>query len=452
MKLLPLLPLLPLLCALSLVAAACATTKPMFPHTTHLAKNIDCASCHDNKAPGTPKLDTASCTTCHAERKLSPPKVPEVKAGVLPRAPFTHTRHKGMVPCKKCHEPIVDGSLRPGKLSSPPTTCAACHKAETAVAGQTDKMCAECHGVDVGKLTPPSHDEEWRKGHGPAIAKTRPDQHGASCETCHDRKDPCMRCHETDKPMSHADHLGARKAKCKDCHVEADRRALPRLAYEGCATTACHGRKFEAVAVKTPSRDLRAYFPHDTHVGAKDLECKECHKATVEDAQSASEPLVARPACTSCHDDRKVQLTEVQCARCHKPDPLEVQPKDHDVLWTKKHGPRSKWVANGEHGQDCATCHTRSKCVSCHATTAPGSHDGLWRTRTHGRFAAWDRESCKTCHETGTCDGCHKRTAPLNHRGAWRSLHGLAASVKSNESCMVCHQPGWCVSCHAGGK
>jgi hypothetical protein len=111
------------------------------------------------------------------------------------------------------------------------------------------------------------------------------------------------------------------------------------------------------------------------------------------------------------------------------------------------HGETARWHP-GEHGKDCALCHARSACVSCHRSTMPRSHTGLWRERLHGKEAEWDREACRTCHETGACVSCHRRTQPLNHRGDWIANHGRISGFE--EGCTVCHSSSWCRDCHSG--
>ena len=137
---------------------------------------------------------------------------------------------------------------------------------------------------------------------------------------------------------------------------------------------------------------------------------------------------------------------------CHGSDARKIPPKDHNKTWIRTHGRRSPWGSKSHRVRPCSFCHTKTECTACHRTTKPKSHTGLWRIRTHGTAASFDRDRCKTCHETGSCIFCHRRTAPTTHRGSWGATHGLTAGSRGSERCMVCHSSAQCVACHAGGQ
>jgi c(7)-type cytochrome triheme protein len=244
--------------------------------------------------------------------------------------------------------------------------------------------------------------------------------------------------------FSHKLHVGEQEVPCKSCH-DLKPEGLPTLKTKGCGK--CH--EDGPPAYKGPTAlKLKVAFPHSKH-SAK-LECATCHKDVLEDRHDGKLPLVAPKQCASCHAEKDVALPAAACARCHGTDIRLTRPADHDGSWTKRHGVESGWRVYDQHGKTCTDCHRTSTCRSCHNQQAPADHNGLWRARTHGLGAEWDRDRCKACHETGTCIRCHQSTPPMNHTGAWRQTHALVAGSTSNDTCNACHQAGWCAACHAG--
>ncbi|MBI5544181.1 MAG: cytochrome c3 family protein [Deltaproteobacteria bacterium] len=245
------------------------------------------------------------------------------------------------------------------------------------------------------------------------------------------------------KPFSHKLHVGEQEMPCKSCH-DLKAEGLPALKSKGCGK--CHEdgapqwRKKEAAPGQAKVR-----FPHSKH--AEKGECADCHQSVLEDQQPA--PLEAE-SCGRCHEEKKVAVNELACAQCHGEDLKRRRPADHDGAWFQRHGEQSQWRALEEHGKSCGDCHRPATCSACHDQQKPRDHNGLWRVRTHGLAAGWDRDRCMTCHQTSTCQRCHADTRPVNHAGNWRLNHGLVAGTVGNETCNVCHQTSWCAACHSG--
>jgi hypothetical protein len=256
---------------------------------------------------------------------------------------------------------------------------------------------------------------------------------------------PAALADEPPPVFSHEYHIKEEGAECADCHdMESDKR-LPPL-----QKSACEGCHDEVPAYRYPvhAAKMPIQFPHKLHVDA--AECADCHAATANDTLKAGEPVLRFAQCRSCHTEVGVDVVESKCAICHGKDQRRVAPKDHELTWDRRHGEEAKWRVFGQHGQDCKTCHTQDACTTCHQENRPRSHTALWRVRTHGVEAGWDRDACKTCHEVGTCVRCHQQTAPMSHRGPWVSTHGLAATVRDNQTCTTCHRAAECVACHSG--
>lgn len=245
----------------------------------------------------------------------------------------------------------------------------------------------------------------------------------------------------------HAVHLG-QNLTCAECHDTSTDK--PVLKTARCAP--CHDASVTAAHVANPPRELGA-FPHKRHADA--YSCDDCHANVRTDAWPASKPMMGHDTCARCHESAGVAIPEADCARCHGRDMRKTAPADHAQAWRTRHGREAEWRVFDEHGRDCNACHQGATCQACHRTERPLNHTALWRERTHGQAAAFDRDRCKTCHEAGSCDNCHRDTPPLNHRGAWRALHGKSVSAGSMDTCRVCHQPARdCNACHRnqGGR
>lgn len=239
----------------------------------------------------------------------------------------------------------------------------------------------------------------------------------------------------------HAVHM-EEGAECATCHLADDGM---KLNGESCAE--CHDDDIpEYLSAKARRSPIQ--FPHDAH---EDLDCTDCHGKTAADEQKTSELLMAQSKCTECHKENDVEVSDSNCAACHGADAKGIKPPDHTTLWAVRHGKESRWRVFEEHGKSCALCHDNDSCETCHKTQRPKDHTGLWRMRTHGRAAGWDRDRCKTCHEPGTCAQCHATTSPLNHTAAWTKTHGHAIKTAGSDSCNVCHTyTNPCAACHAG--
>ena len=192
-------------------------------------------------------------------------------------------------------------------------------------------------------------------------------------------------------------------------------------------------------------------FPHKAHVDS--LECNDCHAPSEGSAEPDRRAKASYEACTECHNENDIELDKAACAKCHGVKMRLTAPPDHKKAWLARHGRESEWRVFEKHGRKCSLCHQSNVCITCHQSQKPASHTGLWRIRTHGSAASWDRNRCKTCHETGTCIQCHTTTPPINHTGSWGSTHILVAQTAGNERCAVCHslvRP--CAGCHAMGR
>jgi len=121
------------------------------------------------------------------------------------------------------------------------------------------------------------------------------------------------------------------------------------------------------------------------------------------------------------------------------------RPASHRGDWRAFHGKTVGTLLEAPEGEpNCTVCHRRTDCVECHNTAKPADHNHAWRTRTHGFYAAGDRERCLVCHRQDYCVSCHQQTAPRTHVGAWRDRHcdwcHFDAGLRIDANCRVCHR------------
>jgi c(7)-type cytochrome triheme protein len=246
------------------------------------------------------------------------------------------------------------------------------------------------------------------------------------------------------KDFSHIFHKEQGADDCSTCHDLSG--AAPVLNTKACAD--CHSDGVPAWRLTTKAKREKIVFPHSFHVPK--IDCLACHEKTATEKQKATDVTVPRARCEACHTEKKAAVPEHDCKLCHGSDQKKIKPQNHRNDWPRVHGMVADVTDESEHGKACTLCHKKSACSDCHRNTKPKNHTGLWRVRTHGVAADFDRNTCKTCHETGSCVFCHQTTPPLNHRGNWKTVHGLAAATVQNQQCNVCHKPANCAECHAG--
>ena len=281
------------------------------------------------------------------------------------------------------------------------------------------------------------------------------------CETCHTgavsepragivEMEACADCHDG------ADEGVANKGECLLCHVVAN---LP----AGCTAEACTENLLPDISTSVgpkPYRNLKYAegdqpgFSHAAHAKKK-VACSECHGniALEEGNPFPSGKWMPRPEqCLGCHQEVTEKQIPSTCDTCHVESTFakDVPPPTHRGNWTAFHGAVSQLTLEGQHGQDCTTCHTSSDCADCHATEPPRDHTNFWRVRGHGLTASMDQESCATCHRQDFCTSCHVETAPRTHIGNWVGKHcvncHLTDSKSPQEGCSACHKQALHVS------
>lgn len=252
--------------------------------------------------------------------------------------------------------------------------------------------------------------------------------------------------------FSHYLHVTENEMDCGECHGEAGEASFNAITHETCID--CHDEvEAEEVRMDTcgychdkkllPKLDewqaetgqQRNIFVHTDALAGR---CQECHEAILDENLTVA-PKLQRDEIVQIRDE--AHASGEDCQTCHVDMDRYIEPASHDLAWTKRHG-----QLGIQTDAACSVCHSEDSCRECHSVMQPVSHNNLWRLRTHGIEAAWDRASCMVCHEEDSCTSCHSQVKPRSHGNPlWDERHGTWEPGR----CMVCHEPDYCNSCHA---
>lgn len=313
---------------------------------------------------------------------------------------FPHEEHAGLFPlCEGCHAGVPSGDR--ANFYPPPSQCAGCHD-----------------GTELARVdwAPPADEPDNLKFTHPE----HPDVEEGSeigCVGCHTRAG--------EPRMAVAEHPVVRR--CLDCH---EHRAEQHKIDAECET--CHVPLAEApfdeaqiLSIRMPADHESGDFIRDLHgelAEANLARCATCH---------------TRERCESCHVDapavaaigrmpaaQGVVARSLPSFAAHYP----VPPSHTEPDFLFEHGDEASRL-------QCATCHTRDDCVSCHvppqpdavaemparrdvrapgvqvARREPPSHATPFFEREHGNVASAAGASCETCHRRTMCVDCHDAAA-----------------------------------------
>lgn len=343
--------------------------------------------------------------------------------------------------------------------------CAACHagveQSDSARFYPPVAICAGCHdGVVQDRVA-----YEPRRPGGPTLlvfdhqAHERTADDGPTCEGCHTRTGETRMAVEP-----------AAATRCLECHAHE---APAHIVTADCAQ--CH-RPFAESGLE-PALALALPLPpdhedpdflsavHGDSAGARPQRCATCH---------------VRERCLACHVDSGQPVVAGMPGLGEMGLPVALPPtgaaqypapaSHRDPQWIAQHGA----VARAGTAQ-CATCHTRQSCESCHrggpvqatiaslpdagTTSAPGvgtrrvapvSHSTPQFRIRHGELATTSPATCTTCHVRVECEACHNAPdrAPF-HPANFESRHASASYARELE-CSSCHSAErFCRDCHA---
>lgn len=309
------------------------------------------------------------------------------------RQSFPHERHARLFPvCTGCHEGIESGDS--ARFFPSPQMCANCHD------GENQKRV-----VWTGPERRASNLRFTHPRHTAGLRDTT-----LACRSCHTSPGAermavqravvgrCLSCHQHQATSHYLD------AKCETCHVPL---AATSFAAERILT-------LPEPADHDSAQFLASLHGAEAHGGT--ARCATCH---------------TRERCASCHVDAAASpaIARLPAAPAGMDLPTfsphyPVPPTHTKADWLQLHGSKAGTA-------ECATCHAREDCQTCHQENAPAvvaslpsrsrtSAPGVMLSRTppashsaptwgteHGTLAAASTASCTTCHTRRFCSECH---------------------------------------------
>lgn len=251
----------------------------------------------------------------------------------------------------------------------------------------------------------------------------------------------CLDCHEGGEKEIRAGLPS--KAFCMNCHEDLDKEPGKPLEKKVAAFLDPAGNPVWS-AFTRQSSEIK--FSHQSHATAK-VACIECHEGIDKDTGLRPGMLQRMDSCVSCHAARAPRKND--CVSCHASMDRTVAPLSHGQLWERRHGACAREGREVATSNDCAMCHRKDACTTCHQTRPPSDHDNFWRLKAHGVAASFDRSRCATCHASDSCSRCHQQVAPVSHGAGW--------NAPGSRHCASCHVPQvqfqgqGCAVCHKGG-
>lgn len=188
---------------------------------------------------------------------------------------------------------------------------------------------------------------------------------------------------------------------------------------------------------------FRIQIDHAAHA-KRNGSCVSCHIRTAHPVPTRGKALSLMAQCFTCHGTAKTAKAPGRCDLCH-PSGYELKPASHRAAkWKLGHGT----VAESDLRQ-CAMCHTKSTCDSCHGVEMPHPIWWVQGKQGHAAEAARDRAVCARCHgeQKDMCTKCH-HSGYDPAKGTWVKQHTDVADRTGAAACFACHGPSDCVRCH----
>lgn len=272
-------------------------------------------------------------------------------------------------------------------------------------------------------------------------------------------------------------------ADCGACHGGVGSEGFDGVYPEVATCAACHDGNTAPEIGWTPPAGPRASnlgFKHEPH----GFDCATCH--IPDGGEDLSLMRLPRPStCLSCHAPQADGhlSAEGMCQTCHVPV-VESGLSSSDVTGFPTPASHRSDGFGTTHGAmaitsaaDCAVCHDRSSCFTCHAGAThlpeaildiplpqetgprgvqlpegrtPPFHEGDFKVN-HAAAASAGLPECSSCHSESTCNSCHEgQNSPGFHPLNFLASHGPEAYGRVSD-CSSCHNPeAFCRSCHIG--
>ena len=390
-------------------------------HAKYIEQGATCSDCHLKVTRGDGDVPRERCFSCHMERNRDDHDKEELH--------LTHvTRHK--VECFECHEEIQHGLVE--LTHSIDITCDQCHGkphlaprdvfAGTGAVGVPDDPstmflskvgCGSCHPASSGPLSVSAVDtakvqKECVRCHGAGYDEMLTEWQ-AVAQDGFDLVEPLLV--QLENEMKQAKELppGRRKQLEKAAKEAAanlaiieDGHAVHNMQYAVTVFESTQKNLAAALKLLKPERDLTSIrpfihkndairsciktchlgfgrsttvsfeqkaFPHDKHLGKKDLDCARCHQ----NKPSHGVVTIKKEDCGSCHH----KADDEECSGCHQLQFLVVAGKgDGRILPTHAH-------KESKMSEDVP-------CVACHAEASK-----------NGGAPKPTAEACDECHDKG---------------------------------------------------
>lgn len=241
-----------------------------------------------------------------------------------------------------------------------------------------------------------------------------------SCDSCHEIQpqgitmptmDTCMTCHDIDdQPVF---------GRCNECHDK-----------QGIQLTADSGDKIVNHQVifqpHIPENWYDVQYDHARFL-TEESNCLACHGNIPQSEGSTLVNLPSMETAMAFHDRMGYSN---DCQVCHTELTVFTEPPSHKGNWERLHGRLMVF----EDRQQCMICHTETQnsCMTCHDIRQPRDHTNLFRRKTHGMKASWDRARCMECHRSDECESCHRAAADPVPPAPFHT---------PDASCLTCHSP-----------
>ncbi len=318
-------------CLLGALAAGPAQSKPAAP------------------GDGAPKLDNASCLSCH-DGKKGKIEVPGKEGEKRPLAAVDHGKfakstHSGMQ-CVACHKEISDAQENHVKAKDvKPANCVSCHEALWEQAKKDGQTAAkERLGLVVDNIA------AYKKSIHARPDKDDPSKPMASCEDCHSSHSFAVPAKGTARrPAWHKEIPKTCGEKCHEDQFESytasihGEEVLDKSNTKAAVCTDCHSSH----AVANTSSDAFKLANVNT--------CGSCHKEQINSYTDTYHGQVNRlgytytARCVDCHDSHGIRAVEDPKSKVHPKNRLKTCQKCHSDKKPGMHDATPGFLTFGPH-------------------------------------------------------------------------------------------------------
>ncbi len=339
-----------------------------------------------------------------------------------------HAHLEGVDNCTKCHSM--------GKSLSD-DHCIACHgeiksridRKKGLHASIGSKQCFDCHKEHHGRQFEIIRYDKKSFDHG-SVGFVLQGKHGkVECGQCHTKDNISAKDIQAFPDSRKRKTMLGLSQECQSCHTDQHRGQFTQQC------VACH--TFDGWKPASKFSHERARFQLTGR--HEKVECRTCHKATLEDGKTVRYVRMEFGSCQSCHTDaHKGRFTQA-CTQCHTTDGF------HKVKGAQFKHESTNFPLRGRHAAiPCEKCHGAAakaknaagetgfhitnfrQCTACHAD----AHARQFENRTDG----------------GRCEACH------TENGFGVAQFSVFDHARTRMPLTGAHLAIPCSKCHLGGK